>query len=431
MESAGLPWQPTHSGLCSLPPDCLARVVQQLSLADVHSCLLASRLLNRLLKDERVWHSLCTDSWGSLTQLHRDLYYLLHRAAPIVGLWSLVGEGPVGALVAFSWTRDGILGEELQCNGLEEEVECTPYRSICPRRGLSVRVEVLDERHAVVKDGPGSSSRLTLRRTPSAEAAASVALSQASLPGGAEILGTSPQGSFEFEWLAFMASHVSSGRAKQRRRAAKSPAGPGSSPVPLVHHLKRVQQPLPTPKHPLAGLWAAECGGPSVEILRVHYDFSEACARVIATKVTGNRSVAAGQQAWVVPAAPLPRPWPPADLEAVEQFEARWAEEEEAHRGLREWLLDEEEEEEEASAAAGQQGLDRTRGSRAQEQQQVVAIHDGSMQVPGEPGAGAARWSQGRLWVLATGALGFLLEDELLSMRRIDDEVAAVLAGGR
>ncbi len=44
-----------------------------------------------------------------------------------------------------------------------------------------MRVEVLDERHAVVKDGPGSSSRLTLRRTPSAEAAASVALSQASV----------------------------------------------------------------------------------------------------------------------------------------------------------------------------------------------------------------------------------------------------------
>ena len=62
---------------------------------------------------------------------------------------------------------------------------------------------------------------------------------------------------------------------------------------------------------------------------------------------------------------------------------------------------------------------------------QVVAIHEGSMQVPGEPGAGAARWVQGRLWVLGTGALGFLVEEELLCMRRIDAEVAAVLAGGR
>ena len=42
-------------------------------------------------------------------------------------------EGPVGALIAFSWTREGIKGEELQYGGLEEEVECTPYRSICPR----------------------------------------------------------------------------------------------------------------------------------------------------------------------------------------------------------------------------------------------------------------------------------------------------------
>jgi hypothetical protein len=59
----------------------------------------------------------------------------------------------------------------------------------------------------------------------------------------------------------------------------------GSSPGALVHHLKRVQQPVPTAKHPLAGLWAAECGGPGVEVLRLQYDFSGASARIIATKV--------------------------------------------------------------------------------------------------------------------------------------------------
>ncbi len=63
----------------------------------------------------------------------RKLYYLLLRTAPIIGLWRLVGEGPVGALIAFSWTPDGIKGEELQYESLEEEVECTPYRSVCPR----------------------------------------------------------------------------------------------------------------------------------------------------------------------------------------------------------------------------------------------------------------------------------------------------------
>lgn len=150
------------------------------------------------------------------------------------------------------------------------------------RRGLNARVEVVDDEHAVVKDGAGSRGSLAMHRSPSAEAAASVALSQSSvrerssrtpqqvalerpcgqsclsdgaaqlrlpkqqagcmaavqptmprlilvpwvqIPGGAEVLGTSPQGSFEFEWLQFMASNVSSGRAKQKRRAAKSPGG--------------------------------------------------------------------------------------------------------------------------------------------------------------------------------------------------------------
>ncbi len=57
-----------------------------------------------------------------------------------------------------------------------------PYPApILARRGLSVRVEVVDERHAVVKDGPGSQRHLPIRRSPSAEAAASVALSQSSV----------------------------------------------------------------------------------------------------------------------------------------------------------------------------------------------------------------------------------------------------------
>ncbi len=59
-----------------------------------------------------------------------------------------------------------------------------------------------------------------------------------------------------------------------------------------------------------------------------------------------------------------------------------------------------------------------------------MAIHEGSMQVAGEPGAGAAaRWAEGRLWVLSGGGLGFLLDDELFGMRRIDADMATALAG--
>lgn len=59
----------------------------------------------------------------------------------------------------------------------------------------------------------------------------------------------------------------------------------GGSPGAAVHHLRRVHQPVPTAKHPLAGLWAMESGGGSMEILRVVYDFSGSSARIVATKV--------------------------------------------------------------------------------------------------------------------------------------------------
>lgn len=68
-----------------------------------------------------------------LPSCRRALYYLLHRTAPVVGLWRLVGEGPNGALVAFTWRRDGIKGEELQYDGLEEDMDCVPYRTVSPR----------------------------------------------------------------------------------------------------------------------------------------------------------------------------------------------------------------------------------------------------------------------------------------------------------
>ncbi len=52
------------------------------------------------------------------------------------------------------------------------------------------------------------------------------------------------------------------------------------------------------------------------------------------------------------------------------------------------------------------------------------------MQVAMEQGAGAeSTWREGRLWALASGELGFLLDDEMFSMRRIDADIAAVLSG--
>lgn len=62
-------------------------------------------------------------------------------------------------------------------------------------------------------------------------------------------------------------------------------AGP---PAPVVHHLLRVQRPLPSQKHPLAGLWRGSWRRGlwhGVSIVQVVYDFTGPAARILATQV--------------------------------------------------------------------------------------------------------------------------------------------------
>jgi len=64
-------------------------------------------------------------------------------------------------------------------------------------------------------------------------------------------------------------------------------AGP---PAPVVHHLLRVHRPLPSRKHPLAGLWRGSWRRGlwhGVSIVQVVYDFTGPAARILATQVRG------------------------------------------------------------------------------------------------------------------------------------------------
>ncbi len=54
--------------------------------------------------------------------------------------------------------------------------------------------------------------------------------------------------------------------------------------VPVLHHLSRVDRPVPSAKHPLAGLWKGHCGRHGVQLMVVTYDFSGPAARIVATK---------------------------------------------------------------------------------------------------------------------------------------------------
>ena len=144
---------------------------------------------------------------------------LLHESEPSVGLWRLVGEGPRSALLAFRWGRDGIEGVELEPRApLTGRCAASPWARISPARGLTTAVAVEpDGGHATVTVY-GSQGR-ALHRSPSAEAAAAVALPSSAASSLGTPLGSSPLGSFEHEWLEFVAGTVGK-RSKQRRRAA-------------------------------------------------------------------------------------------------------------------------------------------------------------------------------------------------------------------
>lgn len=50
-------------------------------------------------------------------------------------------------------------------------------------------------------------------------------------------------------------------------------------------HLVRVARPVPTARHPLAGLWKADYGVNGIQIVQVSYDFTGMAAKIIAVKV--------------------------------------------------------------------------------------------------------------------------------------------------
>jgi hypothetical protein len=438
-------------GLEDLPPDELARIMIFLRLDDVECLRASSRTLKENLDDDRVWYNMCHKSWGRCTDTRqwchpgadqspsggrtpapppprhivrapscfRELYYYLRHVERLCGLWRVIGEGPNGALIRFSWGDDALSGSDLSFPSLRRRPHARPFLRICPRRGLDVEVEWGDDDSTVTMKVHPSGGLERLHRTPSAEAAAAVSYGRS--PQSAT-LGTSPEGSFEHAWLEFMAGSVQRPARVRRRRSAVGAVVPG----PTLHHLRRVDPPpRPTVRHPLSGLWAGDYGPAGVQVVRLAYDFSGRAARLIADKVTGDEGVAAGQRTWWALAAPLPQPLEPGE-EAL-AAELRRAAEDAAADGALEALFLEDTSSDDGSDAGGGAGGSRPAPAPPEAERQVVAVHMGAGQVG--VGEGQAReWVEGRLWVYADGGLRFWwLEDVQtgVELRRCDAELAA------
>lgn len=442
-----------HVGLEYLPPDELARIMTFLRLDDVHNLLLSSKTLHHNCQEERVWYSMCDSTWAGATDVQqwvksdksprklasrspppaprhlvhppsnfRQLYYFLRHVERLCGLWRSIGEGPVGSLVSFSWTSDGIEGEELTYSSLKKKPDRTPCFRLCPRRGLDTEIQWGEDGSTVTLKVHPSGVTERLHRSPSVEAAALVSYGS---PSSSTMLGESPEGSFEYAWLEFMANSV----AKPSRMRRRSSRGIGPQ-APVLHHLRKIDPPRPSTRHPLAGLWVGDYGLAGFQVVRIAYDFTGRAARVVADKITGDEGVAAGQRTFWALAAAVARPWPPEEVSLMDDLQRRQEEaaEEGALEGLEALFL----EDDSSSSSEGESGEVNGGGAgfsngSSRGNKEVVAVHMGAGQVG--VGEGQPReWVEGRLWVLADGSLVFWwLEDimQSVALRRVDEEVVS------
>ncbi|KAK9803934.1 hypothetical protein WJX72_006279 [[Myrmecia] bisecta] len=336
-------WSP----LLNLPACVLEHILGLLDVRDIASCGETCKELRLAAASDGLWRGICRVQWSSHTQLadwiigrslgcfvlrehealaprnYRSLYRLLSKYEQLIGIWRGEPPGrpdmPAGnalreSLYEFRWQHDCIEGSQLIFDDIAS-CKRVPFQRI-HALGLAA-AEIVDNMHCLLKlyDASSMAGR---QLSHAAEAAAAVAMSHfhPGSPAATSPLGTSPEGSFEYEMLRFMQGNVASNRSR-RKRSLRSPSQ-GRLGIPVVHHLTRVERPLPSKKHPLAGLWKGDYGVHGVQVVVVVYDFSGPAARILATKVTGDGNVPAGMQTFFAKAAPIAEPWSPKEQALIQ-----------------------------------------------------------------------------------------------------------------
>eukprot|EP00879_Flechtneria_rotunda_P024112 GHRR01025556.1.p1 GENE.GHRR01025556.1~~GHRR01025556.1.p1 ORF type:complete len:285 (+),score=124.82 GHRR01025556.1:899-1753(+) len=277
---------------------------------------------------------------------------------------------------------------------------------------------------------------------------------------------SSSQGSagFCYELLRFMQSSVQKTRSSRR---AHRRSGGSDSHQPILHHFSKVLSPTRQPgklhPHQLAGLWKGLYGPHGCELLSVSYDFSGRKAMIMATKLTGDVNVPAGEVTWRAAAAAVPTPWPDQEqqLLALRQHlvalsaatAARMAERETADEAAGDViaaLMQQEEPPQQAmqlmqqeqaagagvAAAAGISELQQQQQDEASkvaawaaamQKRRVVGVYRGQGRVASQ-GFQNPSWVEGRLWVYEDGTCGFvyLLDGmvcHLIDLERLDSDL--------
>ncbi|GMH36697.1 hypothetical protein BSKO_04570 [Bryopsis sp. KO-2023] len=321
-EETGAPAQQDSSlNVSNLPHDVLASVFLLLGVKDMGRCACVCNSFATVAMDEfKVWLPYSLKRWGPHTNLKKWLRYkgkkrqplpiagvfhpqnyrmlsvMLSNLEPMVGLWQSRGndQRPRGALYRIHWVEDGLMWSKIPSG--HHTLDTAPDRILKFGPGTIATGEVLDDTHLIIRDYTDCFVGASVC-SGAAVAAASVAvcgLSDTSSEG-------SPPRSFASEMEKFMNSSI---LAKGRKKSKKGVGGANrmSTILPECRHMVRVVPPEPTRNTSLAGLWKGIYYAHGLEIIRVDYNFSGSHARIIATKITGDRNVPAGEHTWAASA---------------------------------------------------------------------------------------------------------------------------------
>ena len=264
-----------------------------------------------------------TSHWpsGRITSF-KEAYMVLKRLSGLQGLWRVIGEGD-GQLVSFDWCGEQMVGQQLAFVGGTGRPDYVAFCSIRPSLDVMKSVQ-WEGRDAGIKSTVGiwtNDERDANPYTPERGMASQASMDAAEVGFGtprslssrdSPLTGASPENSFRQAWSQFMSSSVQA-RSKMRRR-------PSRNRFAQLRHLKRVEPPKPSKRHPMAGIWVAEIDDEEFEVITVSYDFrSTDVAMIVGTKLAGVGFHEQGATIWKILAAQH-TDWDPEEIGLFNRF---------------------------------------------------------------------------------------------------------------
>eukprot|EP00884_Botryococcus_braunii_P003579 jgi/Botrbrau1/13221/Bobra.9_1s0010.2 len=293
--------------LLALPEFLFEKIVLYLHIRDVLQLGLVCRALHERTNNEHLWQDFCQKHWGNCTQVERwlrvpddgnyvavdppsgsafrgfrsykSLFKFLSSMEALLGVWRSESTSR-GCLYVFSWQSDCISGREVSYDSMVKLPLSAPFVQIGP----SSRANAQLIGNACILKKISFPSKASSSAAAEAVAAVAIGPYRSDSPNQAR-LGSSPEGSFEFELFRFMQGNVAAGRNTKKYKSRSPGQAPGS-PLQTTYRLIRVDRAVPSKRHSLSGLWKGKYGGETpIQVIHITYDFTGPCAKIHALKV--------------------------------------------------------------------------------------------------------------------------------------------------